>query len=133
MKRILIVLAVLMATSLAVFAADSFSSFDNAGNSAQNVAVSGIKSWKWIIGFMPFAFGIYSAIKVNEYLNQKDESGQGQNEPKATRYVKVLGAGIFGILIIYILLGLIGTVFADKSFSETWQTFVVDLWSQIFS
>lgn len=133
MKKCLIIILALMATSVALFAAggDTFDAFDKAGTSSQNVAVSGIQSWKWLVGFIPVAFGLFTAFKMNEYLNQKDE-GQGQNEPKPSRYAKVLGAFLIGVLIIYMLLGVFGAVFADKSFSETWQSFVVDLWSQVF-
>lgn len=130
MKKILVIFTLLALGSISAFA--NFANFDQAGSAAENVAVSGMQSWKWLIGFIPIGFGLFSAFKVNEYLNQKDESGGGQTEPKATRYAKVLGAGIIGVLIIYMLMGLAGMVFADKSFSETWQAFVVDFWSQLF-
>lgn len=130
MKKILVIFTLLTLGSISAFA--NFANFDQAGSAAENVAVSGMQSWKWLIGFIPIGFGLFSAFKVNEYLNQKDESGGGQTEPKATRYAKVLGAGIIGVLIIYMLMGLAGMVFADKSFSETWQAFVIDFWSQLF-
>lgn len=133
MKKVLLVVLALVISSATLFAAgETFSNFDSAGTDAQSVAISGMQSWKWVVGFIPLGFGLFSAFKVNEYLNQKDESGGGQTEPKATRYAKVLGAGIVGILVIYILLGLLGAVFADKTFTETWKTFVVDFWSQLF-
>ncbi len=112
--------------------AGSFDNFDKAGGDAKDVAVSGIQSWIWVIGFIPFAFGIYSAFKMNEYLNQKDESGSGNTEPKVSRYGKVLGAGLAGVMIVYILLGLFGLVFAGKDFGETWDALVVNFWTQIF-
>lgn len=132
-KRYALVFLMLSLGAISAFAAGggSFANFDEAGGNAQDIAISGMSSWKWIVGFIPLGFGIFSAFKMNEYLNNKDE-GQGQQEPKATRYVKVLGAGIVGVLIIYILLGLIGKVFAGKDFSETWETFVTNFWSQLF-
>ena len=130
LKRYLILFAILALGAISAHA--NFNEFNQAGSNAQDVAVEGIKAWTWIVGFIPLGFGIFSAFKMNEYLNQKDESGGGQTEPKATRYAKVLGAGIVGVLIIYMLLGLFGMVFANKSFSETWDTFVIQLWSKIF-
>lgn len=133
MKRYFLVFLMLGLGAISAMAsASGFTNFDSAGADAQDIAISGMGSWKWIIAFIPLGFGIFSAMKMNEYLNQKDE-GQGQNEPKATRYAKVLGAGIVGVLIIYILLGLIGKVFAGEDFGTTWSVFVTDFWSQLFT
>lgn len=131
LKRYFLVFFILSLGAISAFA--SFDQFNQAGDDAQQVAIEGIKTWVWIVGFIPLGFGAFVAFKVNEYLNQKDDNGGGQTEPKATRYIKVLGAGLTGVLIIYIVLGLFGLVFANKSFSETWDRFVIQLWEQIFS
>lgn len=109
-----------------------FSSFNQGGSDAESSVKGGIQAWDWVIAFLPVAFGVFVAFKVNEYLNQKDEQSQGQTEPKASRYFKVLSGFIVGIMIIYICLGMFGLVFAGKSFADSWQTFVVDFWSTVF-
>ena len=136
MKKIFWTVMASLLSTPSLFAAPAagsgFANFDTAGSNASDVAVSGIKSWIWVIGFIPFAFGIYSAFKMNEYLNQKDESSGGQNEPKVSRYGKVLGAGLVGVMIVYLLLGLFGLVFAGKTFAQSWQALVINFWGQIF-
>ena len=131
-KRILILTLLLIGLQLTL-SAESFANFDKAGNNSESVVVSGISAWKWVVAFLPFAFGTYSAFKVNEYLNQKDESSGGQQEPKVSRYAKVLSAFIVAVIIVYLVLGTLGLVFAGQSFADTWDTFVIKFWEQIFS
>ena len=131
-KKFFLIMAFFLIGAVGLFAAETFENFNNAGDSAQNVAISGMQSWKWLVGFIPVGLGTFCAFKLNEYLNQKDENNNGQTEPKATRYLKVFAAGIIGTLISYMLLGLFGLVFAGKSFSETWEAFVTSFWSQLF-
>lgn len=130
-KRILILALLLIGLQLTL-SAENFANFDKAGENSEAVVVSGISAWKWIVAFAPFAFGTYCSFKVNEYLNQKDESSQGQQEPKVSRYAKVLSAFIVACIIVYLVMGTLGLVFAGQSFADTWDTFVIKFWEQIF-
>ena len=102
-----------------------------AGEQAKGTAVGAIKSWIWLAGFIPFGIATWVTWKLKEHLEQKDEQAGGQTEPKASRYIKLIGAFIIGVIVTYILLGVFAKVFAGKNYEESWNFFVRDFWQQI--
>lgn len=106
---------------------------NEAGRRAKGTAVGAIQSWVWLAGFIPFGVATWVTWKLKEHLEQKDEQAGGQTEPKASRYIKLIGAFIIGVIVTYILLGVFGMVFAGKGYAETWKFFVTDFWGKILT
>ena len=83
---------------------------------------------------MPFAVAWFIAYKVKDYLEQKDEQAGGQTEPKPAGYAKIVAGFIAGIIIMFILYGIFGLVFAGQTeFAKGWEIFVTDFWKLIFT
>ena len=106
---------------------------NEAGKEAKGTAVGAIRSWIWLVGFVPFGVATWVTWKLKEHLEQKDEQAGGQTEPKASRYIKLIGAFIVGVIVTYILLGVFGKVFAGVGYEESWNFFVKDFWEQILT
>ena len=114
-------------------AGEGLKELNTAGEEGRTTFVNAIKGWKWVFGILPFAIAIGIAYKVKDYLEQKDEQAGGQTEPKASRYAKIVAAFIAGIIIMFILYGIFGLVFAGQTeFSAGWRIFVTDFWKLIF-
>ena len=103
-----------------------------AGANAEAEAVNAIKSWKWLISLLPLGIAGFVTLKVKDHLEQKDEQGGGQTEPKWSRYLKLVATFVAMVIIVYVVLGVFAKVFANVDFGTAWQTFVVDFWSKIF-
>ena len=106
---------------------------NEAGEQAKSTAVGAIRSWVWLVGFVPFGIATWVTWKLKEHLEQKDEQAGGQTEPKASRYIKLIGAFIIGVIVTYILLGVFGKIFADQDYAVSWKFFVEDFWKQILT
>ena len=106
---------------------------NEAGKQAKGTAVGAIRSWVWLVGFVPFGIATWVTWKLKEHLEQKDEQAGGQTEPKASRYIKLIGAFIIGVIVTYILLGVFGKIFADQDYAVSWKFFVEDFWKQILT
>ena len=102
-----------------------------AGEQAKGTVVGAIKSWIWLAGFIPFGIATWVTWRLKEHLEQKDEQAGGQTEPKASRYIKLIGAFIIGVIVTYILLGVFAKLFAGKEYEDSWNFFVRDFWKQI--
>ena len=106
---------------------------NEAGEQAKSTAVGAIRSWVWLVGFVPFGIATWVTWKLKEHLEQKDEQAGGQTEPKASRYIKLIGAFIIGVIVTYILLGVFGKIFADQDYAVSWKFFVEDFSKQILT
>lgn len=107
-----------------------FQSLNESGEAAKTTVSTAIKSWSWIFAILPFVIAIGLALLVKMRLDEKEENGQTM--PKMQRYTQIVGGMIVGVVISYVLYGLIGKIFLGKTFSESWQTLVTDFWSNIF-
>jgi len=105
---------------------------DGAGTEAKKQVRGVFSDWMWLFAFMPFLFAVFITWKVREYFEAKDEQS-GQQEPRISRYAKMIAAFIGGVLICYILYGLFGKVFAGQEFGDMWEDLVVDFWTGVFS
>jgi len=102
-----------------------------AGGKSKNEVQTAISGWMWVMAFAPFVGALFIAYKVKEYYEAKDEQAGGQTEPKVSRYMKIVGGFIGGVLIFYILYGVWGMVFANSNFSDMWNVMVVDFWGKL--
>jgi|GEM_PF-2218299 hypothetical protein len=125
-----------------IFAPDAFAGvsgqglkeLNTAGQEGRDTFVLAVKGWKWVFGILPFAVAWFIAYKVKDYLEQKDEQAGGQTEPKPARYAKIIAGFIAGIIIMFILYGIFGLVFAGQTeFAKGWEIFVTDFWKLIFT
>jgi len=130
MRKVFLLLLGLMVVGTAAFAANDFTQMTDAGGNAKETVQGTIAAWLWITALLPLGVSITLFFVVKDWQEQKEE--QGQTQPKIAKYMSLLGAVIAGILIMYIVYGLIGVVFADKTFSEMWTTLVVDFYRDIF-
>lgn len=137
MKKVLhLFLGFFLATPTFVFAANDdkgLESLNQSGAAAKNVVANAIHNWKWIFALLPFGVGIFVAMQVKNHLEMQDERSNGQNEPKISRWGKIVGAFIGGVIIMFILYGILGKVFADMSFADMWKTMVTDFWYDVLN
>jgi len=108
-----------------------FTQLNKSGGQAYGATKGAVGAFNWVLAFLPVGMAWYFAGRVKEYLENKEE--QGQYQPKATKNFMIVGASLAGILAGFILIGLFGAVFLDKSFSDSWQLIVVDTWKDLFS
>ena len=104
-----------------------------AGEGARDEVVTTIKGWQWLFAFLPFGVGIGLVLATKNYLEAKDEQSNGQSEPKASRYFKLILAFIVGVIAVYIVYGVFGMAFANKGFGEMWDELVTDFWKRVFT
>ena len=130
MRKSLFILALLLVGSN-VFAAsgEDFSQLSEAANSGKEVVQSTISAWLWVSALIPFALSAFLFAKVKEYQERQEE--QGQYQPKVAKYASLVGAIIGGVLIMYIIYGVLGAVFFDHTFGEMWAALVTDFFSSI--
>ena len=131
MKKILFLLTVALAVS--AFAGDTsenFSQIEDAGANSKHILQGTISSWKWVLALLPIASAFWMTNKLKEYQEQQEESGQYQ--PKVQKMGMLLAAFAGTIVIFYLLYGLLGAVFTDKSFADMWKSLVVDFFSSVF-
>lgn len=131
MNKIFIVFLGFLFFAASLYGADGLESLNDAGTTARDTVTGAIRSWNWIIGMIPLLLSAYATWKLKEYLETKDEQAGGQTEPKFSRYLKLIVAFVGMIVIVYILLGLFGAVFAKKTFGEMWENLVVPFWTLI--
>lgn len=134
-RKLMFLLVCLVGFTSVLFGDDGsqgLQSLNNAGATAQTTVVKAVEGWRWLLGIVPLGVAGFLAFKMKEYLEQKDEQSGGQSEPKFSRYGKIIAAFIGGIVITYIVFGVLGTVFANKGFGDMWELLVVDFWKQIF-
>lgn len=103
-----------------------------AGDEAKSATIAAMKSWLWLLGLLPLGVAGFITLKVKDYLEQKDEQGGGQSEPKWSRQLKLVITFIASVIICYVVLGIFAKVFAGVDFGATWDKFVVGFWSQLF-
>lgn len=104
-----------------------------AGDEAKSATIAAMKSWLWLLGLLPLGVAGFITLKVKDYLEQKDEQGGGQSEPKWSRQLKLVITFIASVIICYVVLGIFAKVFAGVGFGQTWDKFVVGFWSQLFN
>ena len=126
-KKLLFVFLMLFGLAAAAMAGQDFTQLNTAGTSSKESTQGVIKSWLWVASLFPLGIGGFLVSKVKEYQERQEE--QGQYEPKVAKYTKLIGAFIGGILITFLLYGILGTVFFNKGFGEMWQILVVDFYS----
>jgi heme/copper-type cytochrome/quinol oxidase subunit 2 len=105
--------------------ADDGGALSDSGTSAKDALSSTITSFLWIMplivigvagGFMGFAY-----VKI-----KKDEKGQDAQILTHTQMaMRLVGAAIVGVIVVYITLGIFGKAFLGMSLSDTWNYFVL--------
>lgn len=109
---------------------NKFDSMETAGGDSKEAVTGVIQKWRWVLAILPFALAIFVAYKTKEYFEAKDEQTGSQQEPKASRYAKIVGSGVVAIVVVFLLYGVFGKVFAGKEFGTTWTTLVTSFWSE---
>lgn len=139
LKRVLFVFAILAFFAIDTYAggggtnyaSEGMKNLNEAGESSKTVVVKTVQNWRWLFALLPFAVGILISLRIKNYLDQKDEQSGGQSEPKVTRYGKMVLGLIGGIVIMFILYGVFGSVFAGQDFMHMWDYFVMDFWKEV--
>lgn len=122
-------LIALLALASSAFAAGEFSQLTDAAGDGKETIQQTIGAWMWVSALIPFGLAFFLFSKVKDYQERQEE--QGQYQPKVAKYVSLVGAIIGGFIIMYIIYGLFGAAFFDKSFSEMWEALVMDFFSSI--
>lgn len=130
-KKLLIALGLMLLCITDAFASGG-GIMAGAGEGARDEVVTTVKGWQWLFAFLPFAVGIGLVVATHNYLETKDEQSNGQSEPKAQRYFKLVLAFIVGIIAVYIVYGVFGMVFAKTTFGGMWDQLVTDFWVRVF-
>jgi len=117
-------LAILGGTS--AIAADTFSQMQDNAEGVNNIMGVLVKAFQFILAFTPIFGAWFFSSKVKEYLENKEE--QGQYQPKATKNFMIVSAAVIGVLAAYLFVGIIGKVFVNKIFEDSWQFFVASVW-----
>lgn len=128
-KRIFVASLVLLPVAAMAAAGDQFQALEDSGASAKGAVQGAIKSVIWVISLLPVGIGAFAAMKMKEHLENKEE--QNQHEPRWMKFGKIIFAFAGGVLITYILFGIIGKVFMDLTFADAWETFVTDFWKDV--
>lgn len=92
-----------------------------AGDEAKSATIAAMKSWLWLLGLLPLGVAGFITLKVKDHLEQKDEQGGGQSEPKWSRQLKLVITFIASVIICYVLLGIFAKVFAGVGFEQLLQ------------
>jgi heme/copper-type cytochrome/quinol oxidase subunit 2 len=96
------------------------------GEQAKSSLRNTIHSYTWVVSILVFAVAI--GFMVFTYMKiKKDEKGQDAQILTNTQIaMRLIGAGIGGVLATYIALGIFGVGFLGMSFSDVWQHFVTN-------
>ena len=96
-------------------------SLAGAGDEAKAATIAAMKRWMWLVGFLPLGVAGIITLKVKDYLEQKDEQGGGQSEPKWSRQLKLIITFIASVIICYVVLGIFAKVFGGADFGQLLQ------------
>lgn len=107
-------------------AADTFAKMQDNAEGINNIMGVLVKAFQFVLAFTPIFGAYFFSSKVKEYLENKEE--QGQYQPKATKNFMIVSAAVIGVLASYLFVGIIGKVFVNKPFEDSWQFFVASVW-----
>ena len=128
-KRALFLIAALFIGASSVWAGADFTQLNDAGANSKTAVQGAIKGWMWVTALLPLGVSLFLFTKVKDWQERQEE--QGQYQPKVAKYFSLILAAIGGIVIMYIVYGLFGMVFAGKDFSASWSSFVMDFYKSL--
>ena len=107
--------------------AEEFRELEDSGTGAKEVVGGVIKTFFWVLAFTPVFGAFFFTSKMKAYLENKEE--QGQYQPKATKNFLLVAASVIGVLAAFLLIGILGKVFFNWTFTEAWTNVVTVVWT----
>lgn len=127
----LILMLLLVAADLFAAGNGQFTSMEQGMGEAKESTQSMIGHAIWIFAFIPMGAAWWAYKTAKEHMENREETSQF--EPKWQKMGKLWGAALGGIALTFLGYGVIGEIFLNKGFMDTWTLFVVNFWVEIAS